>query len=548
VTTGEAGGAVQQVPRTPNNVLRGIRENERHESQTEFAEAMARIAREIGVEAYPDWKYVQRLESGRIMWPHRTYRNVLEFLCGRPIGELGFAPSSRSAAYSAGESSRVNVELREAVWQSGMELAEFARRVGVHFKTAERWITRGVIPQPFRRWRISLILGIDESEIWPGIAPCQEDQDGAAALNEHGDIIHAAPQAAELGKTPVITLTPEDKSLVEQLRRTFLAGGLAAITMPALGLDELRQIAAAVVNAQRYANSDIVDYFKRQLDSCAVNDGKRGPRQSLPIVLGIIAAIEKTATDAKPAIRRDLLRVGAYASEFAGWLYRDICVPGLANYWRDRAIEWSQVSGDGTMQGYVLLKKSQAVWDERDALRMLTLAEAAQEGPWRLPARVRAEAAQQQARGHAMLDGNLALIESKLGEARSLLAQDRASSETRTTEVAAHYDEALFGLQVAICYCEANQPERSLELYDRWLSPATFSRRDYAYFLALKGAAHATAEQPDKAALAGLEAFSLARETDSVRTIQEVIRLAVQLDKWSGKEAVHELRRSVLVS
>jgi transcriptional regulator with XRE-family HTH domain len=349
-------------------------------------------------------------------------------------------------------------------------------------------------------------------------------------------------------RVPARDLTvAEEQQLVERLRRIFLAGGLAALTLPALGLDELSHIAAAVVNAQRYADTEIVDYCRQQLDDCAVHDGRRGPRQSLPIALGLIAAIERMATDAKPGVRRELLRVGAYASEFAGWLYRDICVPGLANYWRDRAIEWSQVSGDSTMQGYVLLKKSQAVWDERDALRMLTLAEAAQEGPWRLPTRVRAEAAQQQARGHAMLGGNLALIESKLGEARSLLAQDRVGSDGQATEVAAHYDEALFGMQVAICYCEAKQPERALELYDRWLSPETFSRRDYAYFLSLKGSAHAVANEPAKAAMAGLEAFPLARETESVRTVQELIRLAVQLEKWRDQESVHELRKSVLL-
>jgi tetratricopeptide (TPR) repeat protein len=337
-----------------------------------------------------------------------------------------------------------------------------------------------------------------------------------------------------------------DNRLVEQLRRTFLAGGLAALTLPALGLDELKHIAAAVINAHRYADSDIVGYFRRELDSCTVTDGRRGPRQSLPIVLGLIAAIEKIAADASTTTRRDLLSVGAYASEFAGWLYRDVCVPDLANYWRDRAIEWAQVTGDTAMQGYVLLKKSQAAWDERDALRMLTLAEAAQEGPWRLPARVRAEAAQQQARGHAMLNGSLILVESKLSEARSLLDQDKAKADSPTTEVAAHYDEALFGLQVAICYCEAGQPDRSLELYGQWLSPETFSRRDYAYFLALKGEAHATAEEPDNAATAGLEAFSLARETESVRTVQEVTRLAVRLEQWRDRESVHELRKSVL--
>ena len=167
MTTGEARKTAQYAPRTPNAVLRGIRVNERRESQSEFAEAMAQVARDMGVEAYPDGQYVQRLESGHITWPHRTYRNILEQLCGRPAREIGFAPSAHSAGNSRDISARVNVKLREAVWESGMELDQFARQIGVDPKTAERWITRGVMPQPFRRWKASLILGIDESELWP---------------------------------------------------------------------------------------------------------------------------------------------------------------------------------------------------------------------------------------------------------------------------------------------------------------------------------------------------------------------------------------------
>jgi transcriptional regulator with XRE-family HTH domain len=173
VTTGEAGGAVQRVPKTPNTVLRGIRENERHETRAEFAEEMARVARETGEEVYPDENYVQRLESGNITWPHRTYRGILECLCGRPARELGFTPPVFSARASGMVSPCVNVQLREAVWGSGMELAQFARKVGVDPKTAERWITRGVIPQPARRWKASQILGIDESQLWPEAAPVQ---------------------------------------------------------------------------------------------------------------------------------------------------------------------------------------------------------------------------------------------------------------------------------------------------------------------------------------------------------------------------------------
>jgi hypothetical protein len=397
------------------------------------------------------------------------------------------------------------------------------------------------------------LLILDKYSQPPAKAARRPGQDDTLALAgsppqpaSHVDDVTPSRELAESAPGWGALEAPEAERLAEQLRRTFLAGGLAVLTLPALGLDELRHIAAAVIDARRYADSDIASYFKRQLDSCAVNDGRSGPRQSLPIVLGLIAAIEKMAAGSKPAARRDLLRVGACAAEFAGWLYRDFCVPELANYWRDRATEWAQVSGDAAMQGYVLLKKSQAAWDERDGLRMLTLAEAAQEGPWRLPARVRAEAEQQQARGHAMLSGDLALVESKLSEARGLLAQDKTAAGAPATEIAAHYDEALFGLQVAICYCEAGQPEASLELYDRWLSRETFSRRDYGYFLALKGEAHAMAGEPDNAAAAGLDAFSLARQTESVRTLQEVTRLAIQLDQWSGRDSVHDLRKAVL--
>jgi len=149
VVDGEARGTVQQgprVPNVPNRVLRGIRTGERGESQREFADAMARVAWEMGAEVYPDEGYVHRLESGIISWPHRTYRTILEKLCGRPVRELGFSPSARSGSRTA--SSRVNVEFRDAVWGSGMEISRLARMVGVAPKTAERWITLGRTPRP----------------------------------------------------------------------------------------------------------------------------------------------------------------------------------------------------------------------------------------------------------------------------------------------------------------------------------------------------------------------------------------------------------------
>jgi tetratricopeptide (TPR) repeat protein len=333
----------------------------------------------------------------------------------------------------------------------------------------------------------------------------------------------------------------EWRQLAELSRATFFERGVGAVTLPAIGLDELQHIAIALTDARRYADNTVVGYFRRQLDECAANDRRRGPRRSIPMIIGLIAAVEQLAREANADIRRELLRVGSRAAELAGWFYRDIVMPELANYWRDRAVEWAQAANDFAMQGYVLLKKAQAAWDDRDGLRMLTMARAAQDGPWRLPPHILAEAAQQEARALAMAGHPLDLVEHRLDRARALLGRHDPTRLDPEAWLSTHYDQAVFNLQLAICYYTAGQSGRALELYDAWLTPATFSARDYGYFLALKGLAYAMAEEPDEAAAAGLRALALAHETNSARTHQEVLRLAGRLRLWRDRASVGEL-------
>jgi tetratricopeptide (TPR) repeat protein len=334
--------------------------------------------------------------------------------------------------------------------------------------------------------------------------------------------------------------------LAELSRATFFERGVGAVTLPAIGLDELQHIAIALTDARRYTDDAVVGYFRRQLNDCAANDRRRGPKRSIPMIIGLIAAVEQLAREAKADIRHELLRIGSRAAELAGWFYRDIVMPELANYWRDRAVEWAQATNDFAMQGYVLLKKSQAAWDDRDGLRMLTMAQAAQEGPWRLPPHVLAEAAQQEARALAIVGHPLDLIEHRLDRARAFLDRHDPARLDPEGWLSTHYDQAVFHLQVAICYYTAGQPGRALELYDAWLTPKTFSARDYGYFLALKGLAYAVAEEPDEAAAAGLRALALARETNSARTHQEVLRLAGRLRLWHDRAGVGDLCRALL--
>lgn len=310
------------------------------------------------------------------------------------------------------------------------------------------------------------------------------------------------------------------------------------VGVPVLNLDEIRHIAAAMEDARRYADSTVAGYLRTQLAACAVSDGTRGPNQTLPRALAIIAAIDRAARDARPAAQRELLVVGARAAEFAGWLYRDSAAPHLASYWHDRSVEWAQMAGDQALQGYVLLKKSQAAWDVRDAHRMLMLARAAREGPWNLPPRVRAEVAQQEARAEAMRGGDIRVVAARLDEARRLLAAEPPAATADDPALAAHYGTSLLAMQTAICYCEAGQAVRAAEIYDEYLNPEVFSRRDYGYFLALAAMSLVAASRPDDAADYGREAAGIAAATGSARTLMELRRLLDMLSPWTGRPAV----------
>jgi hypothetical protein len=324
-------------------------------------------------------------------------------------------------------------------------------------------------------------------------------------------------------------------------RRSLLRHGLAMAALPALGLEELQQIAAAMDDARRYLDGSVLAYFRRQLTVCKSDDGTLGPRKTLPVVLGILGAVEEHARDVKPNIRRDLLTVGAEAAEFAGWLYRDGRDLSRSLYWHDRATEWAQESGDAAMCGYVLLKKAQLAFDEREPLRMLTLAQAAQHGPWSLPGRVQAEAVQQEARADAMLGASADAVNRKLDEAWRLLG----ASGDDDSPLGGHYNATLLTMQTAICYAEAGAPREAVDLYTKSLTETSFSIRDYGFFLSLMAGSLALAGEPEQAASTGLESATRAADTNSRRTTQELNRVLDYLKPWQNRPAVKQLQEAV---
>ncbi len=308
----------------------------------------------------------------------------------------------------------------------------------------------------------------------------------------------------------------------------------------ALNVDEQQHVEAALADARRYFDGPVVDYFRHQLDTCMADDGELGSMKTLPTVLGLLRAIEQHGREVQPTVRRELLSFGACGAEFAGWLYRDVDDPVRAGFWYDRATEWAQEAGDFPMQGYVLLKKSQMAYDARDPLRVSTLAQAAQDGPWQLPTRVRAEVTLQEALGMAMLGEPLPTVERKLDDARQLLAQATTDHEEAGL-LGAYFNDSTLLLRKASSFTEAGRPGRAAVVFGDVLANASLSRRDTGYFRARRAAALALSGEPDEAARVGLASVDVAIATNSLRTLRVLAEVVRALTPWNGRPAVREL-------
>ncbi|MCZ9328976.1 hypothetical protein [Nocardia farcinica] len=294
----------------------------------------------------------------------------------------------------------------------------------------------------------------------------------------------------------------------------------------------------ALGDAHRYFDGTVVEFFRQELARCKADDGTLGPSEALPLTLAVIGAIRQHVRDVQPAVRRQLLTLGADGAEFAGWLYRDLHDPITAAFLYDRSMEWAQAAGSLPMQGYVLLKKSQMAYETRDTGTLLTLAQAASEGPWQLPSRIKAEVVQQEALGMAMLGESVKVVKQHLDAAEQILSATVADTDA---PLISSFNQNTFRLRTAVCYTEAGRPQIAAQLFGHVLTSGSLSRRDTGFFGARQAKALALSGEPDEAARVAAQSVVVARETRSERTINVVVEVMRALDAWRHRPMVRQL-------
>jgi transcriptional regulator with XRE-family HTH domain len=392
---------------------------------------------------------------------------------------------------------------REAL---GFTQETLAEKLGVDRTTVGRWESGKLSPQPWRRPKLAKALKLSLAEL-----------DG---------LLHPAQPQIVVGCQPT---------------------GEPVESAAAVNVDQRQHVDAALADARRYFDGSVVNYFRRRLDIYMADDGEHGSVRALPAVLGLLSAVDQHGREVRPAVRRGLLSFAACGAEFVGWLYRDANDPLQAGFWYDRATEWAQEAGDLPMQGYVLLKRSQMAYDARDALRVFTLAQAALEGPWQLPRRIRAEVTLQEALGMAMCGEPLPAVERKLGDARELLAAATTDDE-RPGLPGAYFTGTTLMLRTATALTEAGKPARSALMFAEVLADAGLSRRDTGFFRARRATALALSGEPDEAATTGLESIEVAAATNSRRTLRVLAQVATTLAPWRSRPAVRELNEAIAAS
>jgi tetratricopeptide (TPR) repeat protein len=316
-------------------------------------------------------------------------------------------------------------------------------------------------------------------------------------------------------------------SMIRVKRRQFLVATTAVFVGAAVPGSLLDRLAAAggtsrwsPVPPGAASENRPAEHFLLVRKALADSDNLFGPRQAMPAATSQIEAIQHVRRTLQGADLQELLKVQVQFADLLGWLHQDSGDFSTAQFWMDRALEWSHLAGDHDSVVFVLARKSQLAGDMSDPIEAVGIAEAALRLA-RKRSRMGAIAASYAAHGHA-LRGDRPACDRLYDHATSLLEQ-------------AEPDESPWGMFFDVPYI-AMQHARSLAILGAYREAAERFHaamddlqqgyhRDRGVYLAREALAHAGAGEAEHAARLGVQALAIGAETNSDRIFKELATL-----------------------
>ncbi|KJY36253.1 DNA-binding protein [Streptomyces katrae] len=268
------------------------------------------------------------------------------------------------------------------------------------------------------------------------------------------------------------------------------------------------------------------------------NDNLFGPHRVIPTVQQQIAAIKELRVDRRGTDRRQLLQLQTQYSELCGWLYQDLGDFRAAQHWMREALEASHMAGDDELTTYILARRSQLAGDMNDPIEAVDVAEAAEDRA--VPrSRLAAVAATYGAHGHALRNDPLSAqraYEHAL-ELHAIMDPDPSSPW------GVWLDAAYIDVQRAHSLAALGDHRAAAEGFRNAISrlPAGY-HRDRGVYLGREAVSLARAGEAERAAVVGLQALSIAKETGSDRISRELAQLDGILDQWRTVPGVSDFR------
>ncbi|WKK21659.1 helix-turn-helix transcriptional regulator [Streptomyces olivoreticuli] len=358
--------------------------------------------------------------------------------------------------------------------------------------------------------------------------PALDDSPGAEALSDEEGV--AIPCRTSDGRIIFVSLP----------RRLFLGGiGAAAAGIAGAPFAQASPSLPQIPTLDRNPVEHLQAVRRVLIDS----DNLFGPRQLIPKVQEQINAITALREGTRGADRRQLLQVQTQFAELCGWFHQDAGDHRAAQYWTDRALQWSNMAGDPDLTVFILARKSQLAGDMRDAVEAVDVAEAAEDAA-RPGTRLAAVAATYAAHGHA-LRGDSRESMRAFDHAQELLHGDLSPDST-------------WGVWLDDAYIDVHRA-RSLSLLGDHRAAADGFRtaidalpagyhRDRGVYLAREALAHAGAGDADHASVVGLQALAIGNETGSARILSELAQLDIRLQPWRTAPSVREFHNSLNAS